>query len=559
MIDSPGSSAASSAAAGERVAAIAYLGAIVCLVLARAALTHDLPLIITYAPHDDSLYVMRAFHLLQGEAFGPYDSRTLAKLPGMSFWLAGARTLGLPHQLGVEALYLLAGLYMLSGLARAGAGRLLRASAFALYVLNPVTMGADWLRVLREPLGTGLFVVQLAAMLHLLAPSRARPWPHVALLAIGFAFSLLLREDDRLLWGLLAAFALALLRAGTAWPVVLAALLAPAGGALLAEQAARAYVQTHYGLPILHDMSEGEFPRMMAAIRGIESGTDNRLVMAPQKTLQQLRAEVPQFAPVVDALPPVGRNTLSCRLQGVCSEWSNGWMPFWIKDAAAGVGSTPDLKAAQSYFGGVREGIERACGSGALECAHRGGGLIPPFELRWTRALVAALAAIAGMALAPDPYTVTEPPLLYNVPPRLGRAFHSVTMTDSYDSQVQAGATGAPEARAGANPFAAWRAPLAALLQPLAALVIVAGFAALLWRWALHPDVPESPLFWIAAVFFAFALLRLAALAHVSVFLGPFDSRIVFSVYSAALLLAPAALADAWRARRAARAAGLPA
>jgi hypothetical protein len=54
---------------------------------------------------------------------------------------------------------------------------------------------------------------------------------------------------------------------------------------ILVNQSARAYVEAHYGLPILHDMSEGEFPRLMAAIRSVDSGPDNRLVMAPQETL----------------------------------------------------------------------------------------------------------------------------------------------------------------------------------------------------------------------------------------------------------------------------------
>ena len=72
--------------------------------------------------------------------------------------------------------------------------------------------------------------------------------------------------------------------------------------------------------------------------------------MAPQEALAKLRIQVPDFAPVIDRLPPPGPHTFSCQLQGVCREWSNGWMPFWIKDAAAEAGLTPDLPTAQSYF-----------------------------------------------------------------------------------------------------------------------------------------------------------------------------------------------------------------
>ena len=76
------------------------------LVLVKLALTSDLPLQIILTPTDDSMYVERAFHLLSGEAFGPYDSTILVKYPGISLWLAAVRTLGIPFLLSVDAVYL---------------------------------------------------------------------------------------------------------------------------------------------------------------------------------------------------------------------------------------------------------------------------------------------------------------------------------------------------------------------------------------------------------------------------------------------------------------------
>src|SRR6266852_5919779 len=112
----------------ERAYQFVYWAALAALIVVKAALVSDLAVNIQFFPHDDSLYVLRAFHLLNGEAFGPYDSHTLSKLPGFSLWLAGARLLGLPHLLGVNALYAAAGLYLLAGLRSSGAGRLLCAS-----------------------------------------------------------------------------------------------------------------------------------------------------------------------------------------------------------------------------------------------------------------------------------------------------------------------------------------------------------------------------------------------------------------------------------------------
>ena len=128
------------------------------LVLVKLALTSDLPLQIILTPTDDSMYVERAFHLLSGEAFGPYDSTILVKYPGISLWLAAVRTLGIPFLLSVDAVYLGAGIYLATGLLSCGANRWLVLLSFALYVFNPITLGTEWIRVMREPLATGLLV-----------------------------------------------------------------------------------------------------------------------------------------------------------------------------------------------------------------------------------------------------------------------------------------------------------------------------------------------------------------------------------------------------------------
>ena len=69
---------------------------VILLVATKLVLVSDLSVTIGYSPHDDSLYVERAFSMLSGQGFGVYDSRVLVKYPGLSIWLAGARMIGLP-------------------------------------------------------------------------------------------------------------------------------------------------------------------------------------------------------------------------------------------------------------------------------------------------------------------------------------------------------------------------------------------------------------------------------------------------------------------------------
>ncbi len=531
-----------------------WLAAAAC-VLARLALTSDLSVEITFAPWDDSLYVKRAHHLLAGEAFGPYDGRLLGKYPGISLWIAGVRMLGIPFLVSVNALYVGAGVYFAAALLRCGVSRWLVLVSFALYLFNPITFGYEWIRAIREPLATGLMVLMIAAIAHVLAGLREGrvPWGHLAVFAPVFAFSLFVREDDRLLWALPVLFAAAVTGYAARrrplapqWMVfAAAAVIAPAMLGAAYEYALRAYIERHYGLPTLHELSEGEYPRLLAAIRSIRTAKDNRMVMVPQAALEKLRTEAPSFGPVVDRLPKPHGGTWSCELHGVCSEWSNGWIPFMIKDEAFRAGLTPNLAAGQAYFKRVRSEIERACSERRLACIDKGTGLVPPMELRWTRAYLSEGWRIAKLALAPDNNAIPEVPVTYRVPLELGRLYQAATMTDYFDTELQSRLGERPASRLYVNPLADLRATLRSPYLLAGSALIIAALAALAARsWIAH-RLPLGPLALAAWVFVLYSAFKLAALSYVAVFMGGFTARLVFPTYAVLIILALPLIAEA--------------
>ncbi len=539
--------------------ALFWAGA-VALILVKLALVSDLSVQMEYFPHDDSLYVDRAYYLLHGEGFGPYDSRTLLKYPGLSFWLAATRSLGIPYILSLQVLYALAGLYLVFGLVRSGSSTWIALLGFALYLFNPITFGAWWTRVLREPLSTGLFVLILGAWLHFLSSiEQGRPRiGHGILAGIVFGFALYVREEDRLLWVLLfMAVVLLAWRALSpgasfsrkkACALVAGVISAHIAAGWCVDYAARRFIENFYGLPIIQDFSEGEFPRLMAAIRSIRSDKDNRMVMATQDALRRLRTEVPAFAPVVERLPPPGPRTLSCQLHGVCSEWSNGWMLYWIKDAAYAAGLTPDLPTAQKYFRSVRESIEQACALGHFSCERAGEGLIPPLELRWTRAYVAEWLALLKLAIRPDPVITLHPPVRFPVRADLGRRYQAVTMTDYFDTEWQTAFVQVPNERPYVNAFAGWRVVIGRIYAALAPFLVIGLVGGTLIRAAGQSRIDSG--FAVCALATAFLLFRLFVLAYIAVFMGTFDSRMVLTTYSVATLLALPLLAGTFPARR---------
>ena len=513
----------------------------------RLILISDLPVDARYSPHDDSLYVERALHLISGNGLGPYDSRVLVKYPGFSFWLAGMAVLKIPHALFLNLLLILAALYSCAALLRAGINRWIVLLGFSLCMINPVTFGGDWLRMLREPLDSILLLTMVGAIAHMLLQTGRRPWAHLGIFAVVFAFSMFLREENHLLWIVFAMFAAAL-----AWQSVrngidrkalvftVAAVLLPVSLALAYEFGVRSFIKQHYGAPILHDFAEGEFPRLLAAIRSVESVKDNRLVMVTQERLEKLKKEVPALVPVIDRLPQPGPTSYSCRLQGVCSEWSSGWMPFWIKDAAFQAGLTPSLVAAQDYFRRVRMDIERVCAAGRFRCVENGEKFVPPMHLRWTRAYVAEGYRLVRMALAPELYPKQAVPVV-ELPKDVQQAYLSLGIVPS-----------------GTRPngkLSEIRGALVVPHQVLGALVLITALTALAVRLWIADRVPLGPVALVGIIVASYSLLRLAALAYVAVFLGPFSERIMFSTYMVSILIALPFVAETlsawWRAKSA--------
>ncbi|HTP95515.1 MAG TPA: hypothetical protein VMK05_06670, partial [Burkholderiales bacterium] len=386
--------------------------------------------------------------------------------------------------------------------------------------------------------------------------------PHVLLIAAVTAFALLLREEDFLLYGLLLLFALALLRQlraagaplrGRVAAAAMVAAILPFACGYGANLVAREYVQAHYGVALIHDFGDGEFPALIAAMRSLESRKDNRFVMITQEALGRLRTEVPRLAPVIERLPRPGAGTYSCQRYGVCSEWANGWMLFWIKDAAFEAGLTPDARSAQEFFRLARIDIERACAEGRLQCRDKGRGVLPPFELRWTRAYLQEWSALVGMWLAPRPAILQEIKTRFEVDSVLARMFQIVTMTHQADTRLQA-----PAATPLAQPvidtgLREWRAAIGAAYPVLGGAVELAAAAALVYLYRRRRGPLHGPFVATAVLFGLYTGLRLCALAYAAVYMGYYDPRMIFSSYVATLLICPALIAEAYTLRLAAR------
>jgi len=389
--------------------------ALICAIsLIRLLLTSDINVALVNHPHDGTLYVSRAYYLLMGEGLGPYNSLTLVKLPGISFWIAFVRALGIPFIISLNIMYLLSGIYVVAALRRIGTNSIALMVAYLAYSLNLFNFHP--LYSMREPLDISLFVFMLGSMVFLWHGIRRLMLPvgHLLIFSVAMSFALLLREEGVLLYGLLG-----LLAAGavyylwqhdlrvtrTTWVILAIVLIFPLLTVVLGNLSARAFIRSHYGVGLVYDFGDGEFPKFIAALRSVNSDLKSTYLSIPQENLDKVARVVPHLLPVFQRIQPAPGpgswfHQAYEHFRGLKNEWPNSHIFFWIKDAAFYAGMTPNLREAEAYFKRARIDIEAACSEGKLSCERDGSGLFPAFKIGWIPIMFNE--AIRGMEMMVD-------------------------------------------------------------------------------------------------------------------------------------------------------------
>ncbi len=523
----------------------------------RFLLTWDMEVYKKFLIHDDALYISRAFHLLMDGTFGAYSNPILVKLPGFSFFLAAQTLTGLSYLENILLLYCCAGVYFLSAIKREIPNKPLLIIVFTLYLLNPITLSIEWYRIIRAPLSISLFIFILGAILFILQELHKDKlsFIHMGVLSVAFAFGLLVREDGVLLY--LPVFILMCLvisngkirhsvKSLSGAIRLLTFILLPFILTWIGNTSARSFSEKHYGLRLIHDLTEGEFPKLIRVIRSVESKRDNRYVWVSQDRLASIRTAVPEAAPMIDRLPRPGPGTYPCTRFGLCTEWNNGHMVFWIKGAV--FEETLGPTQSQAYFRQLSTAILAACQTGKLTCGKLDSGFFPPFEFRWTRALAQEAIRAVGSIFKPTLILPEGRPRTEHVPKDYLRMFQVITSDTHADNCTPAmGPACLPIQQSVFGPF---KKILTSAFEILGPALLILGLCIFLFRLAWYDGQPITPLKWLTIILVAFSLTRWAALSYVAIYMGDLDERMYYSLYISGLLIFPFWIAGefgAWR------------
>jgi hypothetical protein len=463
---------------------------LIVLAVVRLITVSDLNVPIIYGPHDGLLYVSRAFHLLLGHGFGPYNSQLLIKHPGISIWIYLVRLTGVSFFLSVNLVFILAGMYFVQAARRAGGNSILLFACYVAYLFNPVSYFGLFLQVLRDGVAPPLMVLLLGALIFIFHAARSeRPAvSHLLVFTVTFSFLLQFREEDFLLYVLWAAFAGLLFWSlrPVSWHspparILLAVLILPLLSSGCGDLATRWFIRAHYGAGPINDFGSGEFAGLIAAMRSVKSEAKSRYISIPQDSVRKIGKALPELSGFLSQLPPPpAQDPYYFGRWGVRGEWPNSHFFFWIKDTAYRAGLTPDLPAAQQFFRRTAQDIRRACRDGRLACEPDGDGLFPAFHLTWLPVMGQEAIGVAGMMVYPprEGFLLSGPPIAspwggqnLEASDEVGRQYQLAVMSP-YDGGLQA-------AFLGSNVPAGWSKNV--------------ELYANLKYWLDYPDVAASP------------------------------------------------------------------
>jgi hypothetical protein len=426
------------------------------VVLGTAAISIELrrrvPVQLNDSAYDGMLYARVASQIESGHWLGSFTQLTLGKGPGYPLFIAAAHRTGLELKVAEQLVYLTAVGATALALLLTTRRRWLALGAFVVLALDPASFSADSALVLRDNLFSSLGLLALsAAFLTFLGAARGSRWPWIVLgaLTTGGASALywLTREEGLTLFPPLGVLVVGML-AMTWWTRRRAAgatddrrrwFVRPIAAVLLVVVAAglpivvvRAENESHYGVALTNDLTEGAFLRAYADWSRVEAGPARYRVpiSADQRlAVYEVSSAARELRPTLEDPDNFWRE-FGCDHPEAGCDYAGGWMLWAVRDAASNAGHFDTAQDAQRFFTRLSEQISGACDDGALSCAPRLPGSLQALQQAPPRLMAHNFLALlrdvllakgmydppTGAAVVPDELRAEYTPVVDGIP-----------------------------------------------------------------------------------------------------------------------------------------------
>ena len=366
--------------------------AIIILVALKHSILAEQPFVARSTnPHDDTLFLSQAFHILAGEWLGPYNQFPLLRGPFYPIWIRFVYVLGVPLIHANDFLYLGACLLTMRALLPLESGHPILFFIFVLLYFAPHTYDyATVSHAFRMQINSSLVLLVCASSLGLGIRMIYRSGPILPwslLLGLSFSFFWYTREEG--IWILPALLLLVICVGGlmihrdgwsTLGATILHCFVVP-GVVLAICTSALLLMNNHfYGAPVVRDIKAKQFKHAYNGLLRIKSEELLEDVHVTRKTLRKLYELSPKMKELKPHLEYTAENVpfFGGQLRAAI-------FIFAVRDATAAAGYY-DQDAAETleFYKELGDELEALCDIDQVECGNLLLSMVPLWRYEYT-------------------------------------------------------------------------------------------------------------------------------------------------------------------------------
>ncbi|NKB76623.1 MAG: hypothetical protein GKR96_06130 [Gammaproteobacteria bacterium] len=372
-------------------------------VLIKLWLVSGQPLIATFTPHDDLLFVILAQNILDGNWLGEFTDRVLIKGVFYPLFIAFSNLIQVPLLTAQHIFYALGCVVLVKAISPIVRNKWWLLVIFLFLLFNAFTYNySSNGRVLRLGVYPALVMFFYGCLIAIIVRLRDRDLKSklkglmVWCLGLGFSLSALWLTREEGVWLLpvllMFAGAVVLIIAFGALPKmpqvkILAMIFFLPMAILSASLLTVSFVNyQHYGVFLTNEIKSSEFRHAYSGLLRVKS--DSWLAHFPFR--KDSRERIYKVSPSFKKLEPYIEGEMGRNWQGGHPDINGGLFMWLLRDAVVEIGhyKNSDAISTLAFYQTMGDEIHQACDSGKLECETLLHPLTPPWRSEYTELLI---------------------------------------------------------------------------------------------------------------------------------------------------------------------------